>query len=44
MHQKEKDVKRARTATAGNKQLNFSVKKKTQTTDYVFHIRRIFYD
>ena len=26
---------------AGKKQLNFSVKKKPQTTDYVFHIRFI---
>ena len=29
---------------AGNKRLNFSVKKKPQTTDYVLPIQSIFYD
>ena len=31
-----RDLKQARTATAVNKQLNFRVKKKPQTTDYVY--------
>ena len=31
-----RDLKQARTATAVNKQLNFRVKNKPQTTDYVY--------
>ena len=33
-----------RRAKEGNKQLNFSVKKKSKTTAYVLHISSIFYD
>ena len=39
-------IKQARMATAGNKQPNFSTKKKSQTTDqvHVLNIQSIFYD
>ena len=38
------DIKQARMATVVNKQLNFSVKNKQQTTTNVSHIWSIFYD
>ena len=38
------DLNQARMTRAGNKQLNFSVKKKPQTADYVLNIRSIFCD
>ena len=33
-----RDLKQARTATAVNKQLNFTVKNKPHTTNYILHI------
>ena len=35
----KRNLKQDRTATAGNRQLNFNVQKKPQTTYYVLHIR-----
>ena len=36
LNELNRNLKQARTATAVNKQLNFRVKKKPQTTDYVY--------
>ena len=38
-----RDLKQARTATAGNKQLNFTVKNKPHTTNYIYCIFEAYF-
>ena len=39
-----RELKQTRTATAVNKQLNFTVKNKPHTTNYIYFIFEAFYD